>query len=49
MSPDWEDLFPLVTVRKLVREVLDHNALLLDTASHAIPVNASREFRFDLS
>jgi hypothetical protein len=49
MSPGWEDLFPLVTVQKLVREVSDHNALLLDTASHAIPVNASREFRFDLS
>jgi hypothetical protein len=49
MSLDWEDLFPLVTIRKLVREVSDHNALLLDTGSHAIPVNASREFHFDLS
>jgi hypothetical protein len=47
MSPDWEDLFPLVTVRKLVREVSDHNALLLDTGSHAITVNASKEFCFD--
>jgi hypothetical protein len=42
-------LFPLVTVRKLVREVSDHNALLLDTVSHAIPLNTSREFHFDLS
>jgi hypothetical protein len=49
MSPDWEDLFPLVTIRKLVREVSDHNALLLDTGSHVIPLNASREFHFDLS
>jgi hypothetical protein len=49
MSPDWEDLFPLVTVRKLVREVSDHNALLLDSGSHAIPLNTSREFHFDLS
>jgi hypothetical protein len=45
MSPDWEDLLPLVTVR----EVSDHNALLLDTGSQAIPMNASREFCFDLS
>ena len=31
MSPDWEDLFPLVAVRKLVRDVSDHNPLLLST------------------
>jgi hypothetical protein len=48
MSLDWEDFFPLVTVRKLVREVSDHNALLLDTGSPAIPINASREFRFEI-
>ena len=28
MSYDWEDLFPLVTARKLVRDVSDHNPLL---------------------
>jgi hypothetical protein len=49
MSPDWEDLFPLVTIRKLVREIFDHNALLLDTGSHSPPLNRSREFRFNIS
>jgi endonuclease/exonuclease/phosphatase family metal-dependent hydrolase len=29
MSPNWEDLFPLVHVRKQVRDISDHNALLL--------------------
>jgi hypothetical protein len=49
MSHDWEGLFPLVTVKKLVREISDHNALLLDTGSHSIPLNNSRELCFDLS
>ena len=31
MNPTWEDLFPMVTVRKLVRDVSDHNPLLLTT------------------
>lgn len=31
MSFSWEDLYPLVSVRKLVREVSDHNPLLLST------------------
>jgi hypothetical protein len=42
-------MFPLVTVKKLVREIFDHNALLLDTGSHSIPLINSREFRFDIS
>jgi exonuclease III len=31
MSSSWEDLFPLVTVHKLVRDMSDHNPLILDT------------------
>ena len=30
MSSDWEDLFPLVSVHKMVKEISDHNPLLLD-------------------
>ena len=30
MSPDWEDVFPLVSFCKLVKELSDHNPLLLD-------------------
>jgi hypothetical protein len=49
MSPDWEDMFPLVSVRKLVRDISDHNALLLDTGTKSPIANKSREFRFDIS
>ena len=49
MSPDWEDLFPIVSVRKLVRDISDHNALLLDTGTQSPATNKSREFRFDIS
>jgi hypothetical protein len=44
MSSSWEDLFPLVTVHKLVREVSDHNPLILDTLEIR---EKSREFRFE--
>jgi hypothetical protein len=44
MSHYWEDLLPLVTVRKLVREVSDHNALLLDSGVHSPPLLKSRDF-----
>jgi hypothetical protein len=30
MSPCWEALFPLVTVRKLTKDNSDHNPLFLD-------------------
>jgi hypothetical protein len=30
MSSSWEDLFPLITVHKLSREIYDHNPLILD-------------------
>jgi hypothetical protein len=49
MSADWEDLFPLVIVRKLVREFSNQNALLLDSGTSAPSLNKSREFRFDTS
>jgi hypothetical protein len=44
MSSSWEDLFPLVTVHKLVSEVSDHNPLILDTLDIR---EKSREFRFE--
>jgi hypothetical protein len=49
MSPDWEDLFPLVTVRKLVRELSEHNALLLDFGNIPAITANSKEFGFDVS
>jgi hypothetical protein len=49
MSPEWEDLFPLVHVRKLVRDISDHNALLLNTGEQSPLNNKSRDFHFDLS
>ena len=47
MSNDWEDMFPLVNMKKLVREVSDHNALLLYYDNHVIRAPQKREFRFD--
>jgi hypothetical protein len=44
MSNSWEDLFPLVTVHKLVREVSDHNPLILDTLDIKVK---NRDFRFE--
>jgi mannosylglycoprotein endo-beta-mannosidase len=49
MSHDWDDLFPLVTVTKLVKEISDHNALLLDSGVHSAPLLKSRDFHFDTS
>uniref|UniRef100_A0A453M249 Endonuclease/exonuclease/phosphatase domain-containing protein n=1 Tax=Aegilops tauschii subsp. strangulata TaxID=200361 RepID=A0A453M249_AEGTS len=49
MSFDWEDLFPLVTVRKLVRDTSDHNPLLLDTGCVKPGPSHNREFRFELT
>uniref|UniRef100_A0A453F4H0 Endonuclease/exonuclease/phosphatase domain-containing protein n=1 Tax=Aegilops tauschii subsp. strangulata TaxID=200361 RepID=A0A453F4H0_AEGTS len=48
MSFDWEDLFPLVTVRKLVRDVSDHNPLLLSSGAKK-NTSHQHEFRFELS
>ena len=49
MSFEWEELFPLVSVRKLGRDTSDHNPLLL--ATDVVKTNPShdREFRFELS
>ena len=49
MSPDWEDLFPLVTVRKIVKEISDHNPLILDSGDEVININKKGEFKFDIS
>lgn len=47
VSKDWEDLFPQAWVRKLHREVSDHNPLILSssTQSHVKKI----EFRFELT
>ena len=49
MSNDWEDIFPQVNIRKLVRDVPDHNALLLSSDNHVVRSPQTREFRFELS
>jgi exonuclease III len=46
MSPDWELLFPLVSVKRLVRDQSDHNPLVLDTGDTILPVK-KRSFKFD--
>jgi hypothetical protein len=48
MSCEWEDLFLLAFVRKLIRDLSDHNALIMDTGEQSPLNNQSREFRFDL-
>lgn len=47
MTKEWEDLFPLAMVKKLPREVSDHNPLVLLTDSKT--PNKSIQFRFELS
>uniref|UniRef100_A0A453IJU1 Endonuclease/exonuclease/phosphatase domain-containing protein n=1 Tax=Aegilops tauschii subsp. strangulata TaxID=200361 RepID=A0A453IJU1_AEGTS len=49
MSGSWEDAFPMVSVRKLVREISDHNPLLLSSGEEGREAPKPREFRFDLS
>ena len=49
MSCEWEDLFPMVNVRKLVRDVSDHNSLLLVTDSWHPHAPKPRKFRFEMS
>jgi endonuclease/exonuclease/phosphatase family metal-dependent hydrolase len=49
MSPEWEDLFPLFHVRKLVRQLSDHNALIMETREQSPLNKKSREFYFDLA
>ena len=45
MNKDWEDLFPLVTVHKLTRDVSDHNPIILDTMENK--ETKTRVFRFE--
>jgi exonuclease III len=47
-SVDWEQKFPLVTVRTLSRSGSDHTPLLIDSGNHAHLGNKSR-FSFELS
>jgi hypothetical protein len=46
MSPEWELLFPLVSVKRLVRDQSDHNPLVIDTGDTILPVK-KRSFKFD--
>ena len=47
VGKEWEDLFPMVRVQKMPREVSDHNPLILTTSSQQPLKNLS--FRFELS
>ena len=48
MSSDWEDLFPLVFVQKIVKEQSDHNLLIVQSGETPIS-KKKREFKFDVS
>jgi hypothetical protein len=45
VSREWELRFPLTTVHKLIREVSDHNPIILDTMEGREKL--AREFRFE--
>jgi exonuclease III len=45
MNNDWENMFPLVTVHKISRDVSDHNPIILDTLENR--EQRSRNFRFE--
>jgi hypothetical protein len=47
MSPSWEDIFPLVHVKKIVRKLSDHNMPLLDSGCGNLIHH--KEFRFDVA
>jgi hypothetical protein len=46
MSLDWELLFPLVSVKKLVRNQSEHSPFLLDTGDNIV-LPRNKEFKFD--
>jgi hypothetical protein len=48
MCIDWEDMFPLAVVKKLVRDQSDHNLPILDFGDGHIQ-KKTREFHFDNS
>jgi hypothetical protein len=47
VSTEWEEKFPLSTIRALTREVSDHTPVLLNTGE---PINAQTQsmFKFEL-
>jgi hypothetical protein len=47
MNDAWESLFPLTTVHNLVREISDHNPLILDTMEQKD--RHVRDFKFEKS
>ena len=49
MYEEWENMYPLVSVRKLVQEISHHNPLLLSTGEEGQDAPKPREFPFDLS
>uniref|UniRef100_A0ACD5YW83 Uncharacterized protein n=1 Tax=Avena sativa TaxID=4498 RepID=A0ACD5YW83_AVESA len=49
MSADWEDIFPLMQVKKLVSDLSDHCPLLLMTGDCNNVTPKNREFRFDVA
>lgn len=46
MSKEWEDLFPLVMIKKLPRDISDHNPLILLSESQT--PSKTIHFRFEL-
>ena len=48
MSPEWEDMFPLVFVQKIVRELSDHNVLIVDSNDNKKKIK-EKKFRFDIN
>lgn len=49
MSNSWEEMFPMVSVRKLARDLSDHNPFLLCTGDEKKEPTKAREFCFNLS
>uniref|UniRef100_A0A453J5C9 Endonuclease/exonuclease/phosphatase domain-containing protein n=1 Tax=Aegilops tauschii subsp. strangulata TaxID=200361 RepID=A0A453J5C9_AEGTS len=47
MSSDWEDLYPLASVTKIVKNLSDHNPLLLDGGVTSSRAPGNRCFKFD--
>jgi exonuclease III len=47
MSPEWELLFPLVSIKKLVKDASDHCPLVLDSGENSI-IKKQNGFKFDV-
>jgi hypothetical protein len=48
MDGGWEQLFPLASIKKVVKDQSDHNLLILDSGEIPIPKH-NRDFKFDTS